>query len=127
MQRVGAKKEEAEGDKIGSGNEMIVEETTFKSLVEICATPMPSPIHRFKDAYFALSHVGEATYLAVCREGPKEKAPFVEYDLRRREWRLVDPAKEGFSGDPSSVVIPVIEVKELSGRVGEEIKKILSA
>ena len=105
---------------------MIVEETTFRSLVEICATPMPSPIHRFENAYFVLSHVGEATYLAVCREGPKEKAPFVEYDLRRRKWRLIDPAKEDFSGDPSSVVIPVIEVKELSGEVGEEKKKIVN-
>ena len=51
----------------------------------------------------------------------------MEYDLRRREWRLVDPAKESFSGDPSAVVIPVAEVRELSGKVGEEIKRILGA
>lgn len=106
---------------------MIVEETTFGSLLAMCSVPVPTPIHRFKDAYFVVSHIGEAVYLAVSREGPKEKAPFIEYDLRRREWRLSDPAKESFSGDPSSVVIPVIEVKELSGKVGEEIKKLLSS
>ena len=106
---------------------MIVEETTFRSLLAICATPMPTPIHRYKDVYFGLAHVGDVIYLAISRDGPKEKAPFVEYDLRRMEWRLVDPAKEGFSGDPSSVVISIVEVKELSGKVGDEIKKLLGA
>jgi len=106
---------------------MIVEETTFRSLLAICATPMPTPIHHYKDVYFALAHIGEAIYLAMSRDGPKEKAPFIEYDLRRREWKLVDPAKGGFSEEPSTAVIPVVDVKELSGKVGEEIKKILGA
>ena len=106
---------------------MIVEETTFSSLLAICSAPMPTPIHRYKDVYFGLAHIGEATYLAISRDGPKEKAQFIEYDLRRQEWRLVDPKKESFSGDPSTVIIPIVEVKELSGKVGEEIKKLLSS
>lgn len=106
---------------------MIIEETTFRSLLAICATPMPTPIHYYKDIYFALAHIGEATYLAISRDGPKEKAPFIEYDLRRREWRMVDPSRKGFSGDPSTAVIPIVEVKELSGKVGEEIKRVLGA
>lgn len=131
MQRVGTEKEAEEGkrkeDTVDTGNGMIVEETTFRSLLEICATPMPTPIHRYKDVYFALAHIGDATYLAISRDGPKEKVPFIEYDLRRREWKLVDPAKGSFSGEPSTVVIPVVDVKELSGKVGEEIKKLLSS
>jgi hypothetical protein len=106
---------------------MIVEETTFRSMLAITATPVPTPIHRYKDAYFVLAHIGDVTYLAISRDGPKERAPFVEYDLRRRGWRLVDPAKESFSGDPSTVVILIVEVKELSGKVGEEIKRVLGA
>jgi len=104
---------------------IIVEETTFRSLIAICATPVPTPIHRYKDVYFGLAHIGAVIYLAVSRDGPKEKMLFIEHDLRRREWRPVDPKKESFSGDPSTVVIPVAEIKELSGKVGEEIKKIL--
>jgi hypothetical protein len=106
---------------------MIVEKTTFRSLLAICATPMPTPIHRYRGVYFALAHIGEATYLAMSRDGPEEKAPFIEYDLRRREWKPVDPARGGFSGEPSTVVIPIVDVKELSGKVGEEIKKLLSS
>ena len=121
------RREEREISKIDRGNEMIVEETTFSSLLAICSTPMPTPIHRYKDVYFGLAHIGEATYLAISRDGPKEKAPFIEYDLRRREWRPVDPKKESFSGDPSTVVIPIAEIKELRGKVGEEIKKLLSS
>jgi hypothetical protein len=49
----------------------------------------------------------------------------VEYDLRRREWKLVNPKRESLSGDPSAIVIPIAEIKELSGKVGEEIKRIL--
>lgn len=88
---------------------------------------MPTPIHQYKDVYFALAHIGDAPYLAVSRDGPKEKAPFIEYDLRRREWRLMDPSRGGFSGDPTTAIIPIVDVKELSGKVGEEIKKILGA
>jgi len=106
---------------------MIVEETTFRSLIAICATPVPTPIHRYKDVYFGLAHIGDVTYLVISRDGPKGEVPFIEYDLRRREWRPVDPKKESFSGDPSTVVIPIAEIKKLSGKVGEEIKKILGA
>jgi len=65
-----------------------------------------------------LAHVGDVTHLAISRDGPEEKAPFVEYDLIRREWGLVDPTKGGFSGDPRAVVIPIVEAKELNGKVG---------
>ena len=72
---------------------MIVEETTFRSMLAISATPVPTTIHRYKDVYFVLAHIGDIIYLAISRDGPKEKAPFVEYDLRRREWRLVEDRK----------------------------------
>lgn len=104
---------------------MIVEETTFQSLLAICATPLATPIHRYKDVYYGLAHIGNIPYLAICKDGPKEKAPFIEYDLRQRVWRLVDPKRERFSGDPHTVVIPIAEINELKGKVGEEIKAAL--
>lgn len=103
---------------------MIVEETDFRSLIAISSTPIPTTVHRYKDVYFGLAHIGESVYLAFARDGPKEKAPFIEYDMRSKEYSLVDPSK-GFSRDPSKVVVPVIDVKNLSGDVGEEIRKII--
>jgi len=104
---------------------MIVEETDFKSLIAISSVPIATTVHRYKDVYFGLAHIGESIYLALARDGPKEFAPFVEYDVRTKEWSLIDPTKKPFSKDPSKVVIPVIDVKKLSGDVGEEIKKII--
>jgi hypothetical protein len=94
------------------GDSTIVEETDFKSLLAICATPMPSTIRRYKDVYYGLAHIGNEIYLAISRDGPKERAPFVEYDLRRREWKLVNPKRESLSGDPSAIVIPSIYIAD---------------
>lgn len=104
---------------------MIIEETTFGSLLAICASPTPTTVHRYKDTYFGLAHIGDSLYIAVARDAPKEQAPFIEYDTNTRKWRLVDPSKEAFSRDPSVVKLPVIEVKKLSGDVGEKIKSVL--
>ena len=104
---------------------MIVEETDFSSLIAISSAPIATTVHRYKDVYFGLAHIGESVYLAFARDGPKEKAPFIEYDVRSKEYSLVDPSKKPFSRDPSKVVIPVIYEKELSGDVGEEIKKVI--
>ena len=103
---------------------MIVEETDFRALIAISSTPIPTMVHRYRDVYFGLAHIGESIYLALARDGPKEFAPFIEYDIRTKEYSLIEPSK-GFSRDPSRVVIPVINVKKLSGDVGEEIKKII--
>jgi len=104
---------------------MIVEETDFRSLIAMSSTPIPTMVHRYKDVYFGLAHIGDSIYIALARDGPKEKAPFIEYDIRSKEYSLVDPSKKDFSRDPSKVVVPVINVKNLSGDVGEEIKKII--
>ena len=104
---------------------MIVEETDFRSIIAISSTPMPTTVHRYKDVYFGLAHIGDSIYIAIAKDGPKEFAPFIEYDIRSKEYSLVDPSKKGFSRDPSKVVVPVINVKNLSGDVGEEIRKIL--
>ncbi|MDI6708484.1 MAG: hypothetical protein QMD21_00785 [Candidatus Thermoplasmatota archaeon] len=104
---------------------MIIEETTFGSLLAICAAPIPTTVHRHKDVYFGLAHIGDSIYIAIAKDGPKEKAPYIEYDTRERTWKLVDPAKQTFSRSPTTVTIPVIEVKELSGELGEKIKTIL--
>lgn len=104
---------------------MIVEETDFRSIITMSSTPIPTMVHRYRDVYFGLAHIGDSIYIALARDGPKEKAPFIEYDIRSKEWLLIDPEKKSFSRDPSKVVIPVIDVKNLSGDVGEEIKKII--
>jgi len=106
---------------------MIIEETTFRSLLAVCAVPVPTTIHRYKKNYFALAHIGDALYLAIARDGPKEEAPYIEYDTKERAWRLLDPAKQEFSKNPSTVTIPVIEVKKLGGEHGEKIKKLLES
>ena len=103
---------------------MIVEETDFRSLIAISSVPIATTVHRYKDVYFGLAHIGESIYLALARDGPKEFAPFIEYDIRTKEYSLIESSK-GFSRVPSRVVIPVINVKKLSGDVGEEIKKII--
>lgn len=105
---------------------MIIEETTFESLLAICAVPIPTTIHRYKDVYFALAHIGDSIYIALAKDGPKDKAPYIEYDARERTYRMVDPSKQAFSKSPTTVTIPVIEAKELRGDLGEKIKLILS-
>jgi hypothetical protein len=105
---------------------MIIEETTFRSLLAVCAVPIPTTIHRYRDVYFGLAHIGDSIYIALAKDGPKEKASYIEYDTRERTYRLVDPSKQDFSRSPTTVTIPVIEVKELSGELGEKIKSILS-
>jgi len=104
---------------------MIIEETTFGSLLAICASPAPTIIHRYKDIYFGLAHIGDSLYIAVARDAPKEQAPFIEYNTSTRRWRLIDPSEEAFSRDPSVVKLPVVEVKKLGGDVGEKIKSVL--
>lgn len=104
---------------------MITEETNFRSLLAICATPIPTTIHRYKGVYFGLAHIGDSIYIALAKDGPKEKAPYIEYDTRERTYRTVDPSKQTFSKSPTTVTIPVIEVKELTGEIGEKIKKVL--
>lgn len=105
---------------------MIVEETTFTSLLAICATPIPTTIHRYKGVYFGLAHIGESIYIAVARDASRgPDVPYIEYDVRERTYWFVDPKKQPFSKAPTVVVIPVIEVIELSGDVGEKIKKVV--
>ena len=104
---------------------MIIEETTFSSLLAICCTPIPTTIHRYENIYFGLAHIGQNLYIAIARDGPKEKTPFIEYDIKKKDWNMVDPSKKELSRDPTKVAIPVIEVNELSGETGEKIKSIL--
>jgi len=104
---------------------MIIEETTFGSLLAICASPTPTIVHRYKSIYFGLAHIGDSLYIAIARDAPSETAPFIEYNTSTRKWRLLDPSKEAFSRDPSVAKLPVIEAKKLSGDVGEKIKSVL--
>ncbi len=85
---------------------------------------MPTTVHRYKDVYFGLAHIGNSIYIAIAKDGPKESVPFIEYDIRSKEYSMVDPSKKSFSRDPAKVIVPVIHVKNLSGDVGEEIRKI---
>ncbi|MEW6069826.1 MAG: hypothetical protein AB1485_04350 [Candidatus Thermoplasmatota archaeon] len=105
---------------------MIIEETTFSSLLAICSSPIPTTVHRYKGVYFGIAHIGDALYLAISRDAPRSEAPYIEYDSRDRTYRFVDPRKDTFSRSPTAIVIPIIEVKELSGELGEKIKSILS-
>lgn len=103
---------------------MIVETTTFDFLLAAAAMGIkPTPIHRYKDKIFLLASIGKTTYLIVSEEGPTE--PFVEYNLRTREWISVDPKVSEFSGDPNTVVVPIMDAKDLNGEVGVKIKKLL--
>lgn len=103
---------------------MIIETTTFNSLLAAAATGIkPTPLHRYKSKFFLLTSVGKTTYLIVSEDGPKE--PFVEYNLRTREWESLNPRVREFSGDPNTVVVPILDTKDLSGEVGAEIKEQL--
>lgn len=102
---------------------MIVEKTNFESLLAISAMGKPSPVHKYEGKFFGLASIGRTTYLIYTDEGPE--TPFVEYDLRTREWRPVDPKADEFTGDPNSAIVPIIDIKELSGDTGEEIKGLL--
>lgn len=103
---------------------MIVETTTFDFLLTAAVMGIkPSPIHRYKNKVFLLASIGKTPYLIVSENGPTK--PFVEYNLRTREWTSVDPKISEFSGDPNTVVIPIIDAKDLNGELGAKIKKLL--
>lgn len=104
---------------------MLIEETSFESLLAMCASPMASPIHKYNDVFYLLAHIGENVYIAIARESPKGTGRFIEYDVKERWYKMVDPSKEGFSRNPTVVTIPIVEVKKLHGEMGEKIKTVL--
>jgi uncharacterized protein YcgL (UPF0745 family) len=106
---------------------MIIEEMTFESLLAMCASPVTTSIHKYKDVFYLLAHVGESIYIAIARDSPKVVGRYIEYDIKERWYKVVDPLKEGFSRTPTVVTIPIVEVKKLHGEMGEKIKEILES
>ena len=106
---------------------MIIEEMAFESLLAMCASPVATPIHRHKDVFYLLAHIGKSVYIAVARDAPKGVGRYIEYDVKERWYKVVDLSKEGFSRNPTVVTIPIVEVKKLHGEMGGKIKKVLDS
>ncbi|MFA5772512.1 MAG: hypothetical protein WC974_07270 [Thermoplasmata archaeon] len=104
---------------------MIIEEMAFESLLAMCASPMATPIHKHNDVFYLLAHIGESVYIAIARDAPKGVGRYIEYDVKERWYKIVEPSKDSFSRNPTVVTIPIVEVKKLHGEMGGKIKKVL--